>query len=445
MSGHAERTHRRFSPSQAERFRACNGSTNLLKRVPPMPPTEWSIEGTKAHTVLEAALRHRVRRAKEAHEDYSELCCEELNTVNNHFYYSIQVALNHVYAILDEHPDAVMWIEQYVDPPVSSAPGEAGGYCDIVIYVPSTRTLYVIDYKHGAGITKAVKDNKQVMQYANGVLFQDNPLVDPDDVDTVVLTIMQPRAFHPDGAVREYEVTPGELYADLMQLDEDIAANLKPTATLVPDDNGKTTDHCRFCDAKTICPAREAAAVKAVGAMYKSIPEIKRPDLPVAATLDIDRLAYISFHAPMLRKFLDDVDNHIEQLIRNGYHVPGKKLVEVNAQRRWYGEPDDVAKKVAALAGVPIDDVMEKRIIPITSAEKLIVEAFKRRAGRGKKNKAAEDARQAFAFLTIKQSSGNLTVVDDDDPRPPINRASTNFAQISGNVLPPPSTLQEKQ
>lgn len=445
MSGHAQRTHRRFSPSQSERFRACYGSTELLKRVPPMPPTEWSIEGTKAHEILQCALENRVRRAQEAHTEYSTLCMEDLNTPENFFYFSIQVALNHIYSILDEHPDAIMWVEQEVVPPTDAAPGEAGGYCDVIIYVPSLRLLYVIDYKHGAGVTKAVKGNTQIMQYANGVLYSDDPIVDPDTVDTVVLTIIQPRAFHPDGSVREYEMTPAELYLDLLDLNDDIAQNLKPKATLRPDDGGKTTDHCRFCDAKTVCPAREAMAVKAISTSYRTVPEIKKPDLPVAATLDIDRLVYISMHAPMLRKFLDDVDAHIENLIKGGYHVPGKKLVEVKSQRRYFGDTEDVARKIAALADVPLDDVYEKKLISITNAEKLIVEAFKRKVGRGRKNKAAENARHAFAFLTIKQSSGNLTVVDDDDPRPPVNRAITNFAQISA-ALPAPTTISpEKQ
>lgn len=408
-----------------------------------MPTSEYAIEGTKAHEILQCALENGVRRAMEAHRDYSSLCMEDLNTSDNFFYYSIQVALNHVYAILDEHPDAILYVERQVVPPTENAPGEAGGYCDIIIYIPSKRLLYVMDYKHGAGITKAVKGNTQVMQYANGVLYEDDPVVDPDTVDTVVLTIMQPRAFHPDGAIREYEMTPAELYLDLLDLDEDIANNLKPNAPLTPDDGGKTTDHCRFCDAKTVCPAREALAVKAVGAMYRTIPEIKQPDIPVAATLDIDRLVYISYYAPMLRKFLDDVDNHIEALMRAGYHVPGKKLVEVNPQRKWFGDLNDVAKRVASLAGVPLEDVYETKLMPITSAEKLIVEAFKNRAARGKKNKAAADARQAFAFLTIKQSSGNLTVVDEDDPRPPVNRAVTDFAQISAVLPPPTNTAQE--
>jgi hypothetical protein len=50
-------------------------------------------------------------------------------------------------------------------------------------------------------------------------------------------------------------------------------------------------------------------------------------------------------------------------------------------------------------------------LVPLTTAEKLVVEAYKKRAGRGQKKKAAEDARQSFAFLTLKETSGTLTLV----------------------------------
>lgn len=442
MSGHNDRKHHKFSPSQSERFRVCYGSTNLLARVPARPSSEYAIGGTKAHEVLDAALVNRVRKAREAHTEYSSLCMEDLNTRENNFYFSIQVALNHIYAILDESNDAILYNERKVTPPTDNAPGEAAGYCDVAIYIPSKRILYVIDYKHGAGITKAVEGNTQVMQYAEGFLFGDDAPVDPAAVDTVVLTIIQPRAFHPDGAIREYELSPSDLYIDLLELDEAIAENLKPDAPLVPDDGGRTTDHCRFCDANTVCPAREAKAVKAIGTQFNAVPEIRRPDLPVPSSLDLDKLSFISMHAPMLRKFLDDVDAHIEQLLRAGHGVPGKKLVAVSARRQWHGDPMETAHKLASLADVPVEDIMEWKLIPITNAEKLVIEAFKRRVGRGRKNKAAEEARNAMAFLTLKQSSGNLTVVDENDPRPPVNRAATDFAQISA-VLPAPKETQE--
>lgn len=434
MDEHAEREHARFSPSQAERFFACHGSINLLARVPKSRPSEYAIEGTKAHIVLDAALKNGVRNAKEAHLDYSSLCMEDLDTPENFFYRAIQAALNYIYAILDDYPDAILYTERRVDPIITSAPGEAAGYCDIAIHIPSLRTLYIVDYKHGAGISKEAKGNPQPMQYAAGFLYEDNAVVDPQQISSVVLAIVQPRAFHRDGIIREHEATPYEIYEYLQELDEVIEKCLEPDAELVSDDDGRTTDHCRFCDANYMCPAREARAVAATGTQFRTVREVDLNKLPEVKTMDVDRLTYIRQAAPILRAFLNDVDAQVKSLLYSGYNVNGSKLVEAQARREWYGDPQELAQKAAALACVPVDEVMEYRMLPITTVEKLIVEAFKARVGRGHKTGAAADARKAMAFLTLKKSSGNLVLVYDDDERPAVNAAGSAFKQIAAAI-----------
>jgi acyl transferase domain-containing protein len=57
-----------------------------LARVPQAPPSTYAIEGTNAHAVLEAALRHRIRDAREAHRDYSCLFDVDLDDGTNEFY-----------------------------------------------------------------------------------------------------------------------------------------------------------------------------------------------------------------------------------------------------------------------------------------------------------------------------------------------------------------------
>lgn len=452
MGTEQERTHRRYSPSQADRFFACRGSNNLLKRVPVRPTSPYAQEGTNAHEVLEAALKNGERNAQVAHENWTTLFFETLDDGQNEFYLSIQIALDHIYSILDAHPDAVMWVERFVDPPLTSAPGEAGGYCDVAIFVPSLRVLFVIDYKHGAGVAKAVKGNNQPLQYAAGFLYEDNALVDPADVDSVVLCIIQPRAFHHDGIIREHEITPFEVWEYLEELEEVILDCEREDAPLTPGE-----DQCRFCDARTLCPARETMALQVANSAFTQITQVNAPSLPEPTAMDMERLARIRFHAPTLRKFLDDVDRHCDELARGGHHVPGAKLVETQAKRKYYGDDTEVARKLAAMLGEREADaameayrevmkrhpvlarIFNQKIIPITSAEKLIVEEYKRRVGRGRKKKAAEEAKQAFAFLTLKQSSGSLVLVDEDDPRPAVNRVQNTFGQIAGAIPAPKS------
>lgn len=438
MGGINIRLHRRFSPSQRERNALCPGSPRMIEKAPARVDNPYAIEGEKAHKVLEAGLRNGARRAVQAHREFSELKDEKLDDGNNSFYLSIQIALNYVYAILDEYPDAVLSIESELRVPLEAAPGEGDGYCDIFIYVPSIRHCWTIDYKHGAGVTKDIVDNKQVRQYTVGALYGEEPLVNVDDIDAVTEVIIQPRAFHKNGHTREQTVLPYEVYLSIEEINNEVLACLDPAAPLVPGE-----EQCRFCDARTICPAREAMGLQVANTQFKQIMDVKQLDIPAPQSLDVHRLGYIYNAAPLLRKFLDDVEQHIYELNRAGVYVPGTKLVEVDAKRQWYGDHNEIAFKLAALTGEPVTDMFAIKLVNITVAEKMVVEAFKKRVGRGKKKQAAEDAKQAFAFLTTKQSSGNVTLTREDDPKPGVNTAARSFAQIG--YIPPPPSMAENQ
>jgi hypothetical protein len=65
---------------------------------------------------------------------------------------NVQVILDHVYTILDSYPDAELAVEHRVHIPSQAVPDRMWGTTDVRIYVPSIRWLFVIDYKHGAGI-----------------------------------------------------------------------------------------------------------------------------------------------------------------------------------------------------------------------------------------------------------------------------------------------------
>lgn len=429
----------------------------MLARTPVRPSDEYAKEGNDAHDVLEAAVKNGVRNAKTAHHDYSSVFMYDLNTLTNQFYFSIQVALDHIYSILDEYSqyEPQVWVESYVDPPLPSAPGEAGGYCDVCIYIEQLGLLFVIDYKHGAGVTVSAKDSKQIKQYGAGFLYEEHAKVDPAKVNEVILTIVQPRGQHPDGLIREHSVTPYELYEYLLELDDKVQACEREDAPLNP---GET--QCMFCDARTLCPAREAQALQGAVATFSQIRDFTPDTLPSPGAMDMDRLGLIRYHAPQLRKWLKDVDDHCEELARGGHHVPGAKLVQTQARRKYYGEDRHVARKLAALIGeryseeavAAYDKVMHDhpvlqrmfshRLVPVTEAEKLVVETYKSRVGRGRKKKAAEEGKQAFAFLTLKQHSGSTVLVDEDDPRPAVNKAQNSFKNVAA-LLPPPPNSQE--
>lgn len=443
----ADRSHRRFSPSQAERFIACPGSTAQLARTTSRNRSHYAMQGDIAHEILAAGLNNQCTNATQAIEAsiycggiFETLYVTQLKINPIEFKGSINDALDYVWQLMDdlnkEYGDAVMWVERYVDTPNSTAPGETGGFCDVAIYSAKARKLWVIDYKHGAGIAKAADGNPQVKQYAAGFLYENNAAVDSANVDEVVLVIIQPRAFHPDGEIRETVTTPAALVDYLLELEDHVAASLAVDAPLNPG-----VDQCRFCDAAATCPAIEAQSLRAANIAFSSVRDVTVPQMPDPSTFDVQRLAYAKQIYPLMKMFFDRVDERIEALLRSGIEVPGYKMVQVHARREWYGDENDRAQKLASYIGCQPTDLFETKFLTITEAEKRIVDSFKKRVARNKRKAAAEDASRIFAFFTTKESSGNLTLVTEDDPRPAVNKAVAAFSNIA---LPPPPNQTEQ-
>jgi len=424
---HALRAHAKFNASAAYRWTVCPGSVALVARAPKLPPDRWQQDGTDAHELLDYALKNRFRDAREA-----SIMADRIEK-DTHFdagerIDAVQQALDFVWDLLDAHEDAIMYVEHKFKFPSVIAPDDAYGTCDVAIHIPSLALLYVIDYKHGMQLVE-VDENKQALYYGTGAVLGSGGL----EADTIALVIIQPRAFHRAGRIRSAFVSRERLEQFVKEIDDAISRALKPDAPLIPG------EHCWYCEAKVTCPAREMMAMTAMNGMIKSIKTIEPDELPNPLDLSLERLLHIKKYMHLLREFLDDVDEALFAYAMGGGEVPGYKLVEALARRQWHGEPKDIADNLMALIKTPyLDDVFPRKLINITEAQALIKEALRNQKGRKITAKdATEEAKIALATLTLKQSSGKITLVPASDNRPAIDRSAAAVGQIT--VLPPSS------
>ncbi|MFN3612693.1 DUF2800 domain-containing protein [Tepidimonas sp.] len=217
-----------------------------------------------------------------------------------------------------------------------------------------------------------------------------------------------------------------ELFDYLVYIDEQVETCEKPDAPLTPG------EWCRWCDAETTCPALEARALSTVSTAFASVREVTAAKLPSPQSLPLDRLAYVLQSADLLKSWLSACEDHALELARHGHNIPGFKLVNTQAKRKWFGDPTHVAGQLMVLTGLTDwDKVMPRKLIGVTDAEALVVKAYKARMSKKDAKKAAEDAKQAMAFLTLKESSGNTTLVPLTDDRPTVNQATTAFSVVN--------------
>ena len=393
--------HALYSGSMIHRLLAgCYGSARLGLTVPPAPPSKWQAEGTEAHHELEQALNHQPSAERK------------------HFK-SIEHVIDYVTAI--GHPRTVL-TEHRVYFPQNIVPREqASGTLDVL--VTAGRRAWIIDYKHGAGEFVSEEENAQLMFYAWSALRWRLHAF-----DEITLVIIQPNSWQDGDPVREYRTNALELFEFSLAVERAIERAERLNAPLHPG------DHCRFCPAAPVCDARERTALAVLAGGEASTVRDWQPAhlTPVGAHLDVARLGDIVVKAPAIRAWLKAVEDYAEaRALAGEIEVPGCKVVEAAARRKWLDDPV-VYGALASLTEKGTDDITPRKLIGITEAEKLVVEA----ATRGltdatEKREAIARAKEAFSALTVKESSGALSLVPLSDPRPPVNRAAKHFGGIT--------------
>lgn len=402
MSEHSERAHSPWGGSQIERIALCPGSVRE-SRGRKEAPSIFALEGTQAHELLEKCLRAGSLAVGFGHPAFD----------------GVKVCFDHVQDLLAEFPDAVLLIEIPFVLDSAVAPGEVYGTCDICIYVPSLKRLYLIDYKHGAGIFVDVVGNMQVRFYANGALVTVPEWI----VGEVVLTIVQPRIDWAD-PIRSETVPVSEIVEFGFEIDAIIRRALAPKAPLVPGEK-----QCKFCPARVGCPERERMAMLSVGEDFGDVVNVSAMSLPAPDSMPNDRLGHILAMAAVAESWFDDLRKEAAARLAANISIPGWKLVEAQAKSKFDGDPLEIAQKLSDLADgiVPPEYFLEHKLKGVTETTNEF-KAFARAGLPRKEQKGAVEAiTHKLAELMIKRSSGNPTLVADSDPRPPINRALAAF------------------
>jgi hypothetical protein len=138
-----------------------------------------------------------------------------------------------------EELDAKMLIEERVS--MEEISEHIWGTADAILI--GEKELEIIDLKSGK-FPVDVENNTQLLIYALGALSRYG------NEDTVVtMTIVQPRSWHKDGAIRSYSMSA----ANLVEWGYE---TLKPAADACDEEEPQynpSKETCRFCNAKDIC------------------------------------------------------------------------------------------------------------------------------------------------------------------------------------------------
>ena len=376
--------HALLGASSSARWLVCTPSARLEAMFPD-EQSPYAAEGTVAHDLAEAILRHKLEGKKAPKlDDYST---EMIEAVNRY----VDVCEEKVNEARARSSDAEAMIEARLD--FSRWVPEGFGTGDMVIVADGI--LEVIDLKYGKGVPVSAVENTQMRLYALGAYDVNEFLY---DVKLVRMTIVQPRL--------------DSVSTDEMSLEEllDWGEDLKPIAQRAFNGEGECTpcDYCNFCKARHTC---RALSNTCLDTFYKNGGKLNQ-------LLTDSEVSDILAMKDLIAKWIKGVyDFAYEKALSGEKQWPGYKLVE-GTSRRTITDPDAAAKTLLD-SGYKEEDIYKPRELEgITNLQKVL----------GKKG--VTKYLEAF----IDKPEGKPTLVPDSDKRPAINTVETMMNEFEDEV-----------
>lgn len=393
-------THAILGASSSNRWMNCPGSVREIARLPQSLRNSTSVyadEGTCAHELCE-----RVLTDPDAMDDASyflgDMIQGELKKweVTEEMAEAVQLYVDTVREHQRRLGSEGMAVEVTVRP--FDDRDDMYGISDVILM--GATEIVVGDYKHGVGIVVDPDWNSQEMYYGLGAyrMMVDAGLA--DNIKTVRLMIVQPRAFHPDGPVREWVCS----IEDLLSWGETLRAAADRTAE--SDAPLNPGEWCQFCPANRLdkngCPAKAAARKALFRDDWSDI--VTAETTPEMALIDPTELSMESLAEAMeMIRILEPVIKQTKKLARDAGEknlLPGHKMVRGKKGNRKWANGDRVRRAIAREHGAAASREPGVTLGPVR-AEKLM----------------GED----WVNARCNRSEGKLHLVPKSDERPAVN------------------------
>lgn len=323
--------HYKFSPSSATRLLTCQPSlefgAKVLEAYGEPEPSEYAIEGTRAHAACEAMLNG------EEFDWEGDLSMQR--HVAGYVKYVAEVATEAV----------VLWVEKTME---SFIHPDFGGTADAVVlhYDDDRLVAHIVDLKYGEGVRVDAEENAQMYCYML-LLRETFP-----SVEEFRATIYQPRTFGP-AATKTKGVTNEELDHFEEQIEE-VINNPKQEYSAGP--------HCNWCPAKPLCPLLQELAMSVLNTNYDEI--IASPDAD-------ERIAEILRSKGAIISFLSSLEDFALRRMKEGQTYQGLKVVKRKGNRTWAITGDELIKKLQQ-RGLGKKLVTETKVLSPTKIEKMV-------------------------------------------------------------------------
>ena len=328
--------HSNLGASSAYRWMECPASVRFLEENPGLQKSSaFADEGTAAHELAELILA-LIRKDSNKSWDLDQFLSQKLGPkkeipVTDEMIEYVMVYVNEILEQEELPGYKEIFIESKLD--LSFIHPGMFGTNDAIIIRPYDK-ITVYDLKYGAGVPVEVENNAQMMYYALGAAHKFK-----NDFKEVEMVIVQPRCEHPDGPVRKTTITMAELLAFGEELKKAVLRTLDPNAEF---NSGK---HCRFCNAKPICPKLREDSLAIAKADFTEAKIV----VPSPASLTTEELVKVLEAAGTISDWAKSVAEYAHARALKGDNIPGYKLVKKCGHRKWKNIEEATSKIIDAL------------------------------------------------------------------------------------------------
>jgi hypothetical protein len=297
--------HSVLPPSSAARRVACPASRKL-EALYPREQTEAAQEGEPAHEECAALLRARI-------EPGTWVGGEGRGDISDIMYRHCEMYSHYVLGLMGS---SRLHIEERLEMP--GIHPECWGTPDA--WFVENETLHMFDFKYGFGPVE-VYENWQMIEYAAGI---------NERYTKAVFHIVQPRASHPDGPIRTWEVELKDLveYWDMLMRTEWEAMQSNPVT--------KPSSQCVNCQARHACPALQKTVLNNINTVDISIPHDMN-----AAELG-NELRILHNAAKLLDARITGLEQEALSLLKSGKRVPHYELGEIQSLEKWIKDEKEI-------------------------------------------------------------------------------------------------------
>ncbi len=318
-----EKAHATYSASGSERWLNCPGSIKLSEKFPELPDSKYSLEGTEAHSCFEFLLKNRENLSSAMKIAYKKYPKEMVEHGSDAVAWVLEQAR---LAEIRSGEEPEILCETQVDSSSYTTEGQFGTLDAAV--VEHFGRLVVVDYKYGAGIVVDPEGeeecgNPQLVYYALGVAAQYDFMF-----EEVELTVIQPRAFHPSGeTIRTFKMPIEDLEAWIPVFQKGVRRTMKDKPKL------KAGSWCKYCPAGVGCPELKDESFKSAQLAFSDTKGLRAS--PEPRMIPGENLGTMLEAAEKIEEWISKLREHALHLLQQGKKVPGWKLVEKRATRKW--------------------------------------------------------------------------------------------------------------